>query len=60
MLPENIHRYQNKYISENVCKDTKNNKAKNVQRTQLKFCKLVAMPMLIYASENWTIIRSDK
>jgi hypothetical protein len=26
---------------------------KTLQSTQLTFCKIVAVPMLIYASENW-------
>jgi hypothetical protein len=33
---------------------------KTFQSTQLKFCKIMAVPMLTYASENWTINRSDK
>jgi hypothetical protein len=33
---------------------------KTLQSTQLKFYKIMAVPMLTYASENWTINRSDK
>jgi hypothetical protein len=33
---------------------------KTSQNTQLKFYKIIAVPMLTYASENWTINRSDK
>jgi hypothetical protein len=33
---------------------------KTLQSTQLKFCNLMAVPMLTYESENWTINRSDK
>jgi hypothetical protein len=31
-----------------------------LQSTQLKCYKIMAVPMLTYASENWTINRSDK
>jgi hypothetical protein len=34
--------------------------SKTLQSTQLKFYKIMAVPMLTYASENWTINRSDK
>jgi hypothetical protein len=34
-----------------MLKDTKNRDKKTLQSTQLKFCKLVAVPMLTYASE---------
>jgi hypothetical protein len=33
---------------------------KTPQSTQLKFYKIMAVPMLTYASENWTINRSDR
>jgi hypothetical protein len=33
---------------------------KTLQSTQLKFYKIMAVPMLTYASENWAINRSDK
>jgi hypothetical protein len=33
---------------------------KTLQSTQLKYYKIMAVPMLTYASENWTINRSDK
>jgi hypothetical protein len=33
---------------------------KNLQSTQLRFYKIMAVPMLTYASENWTLNRSDK
>jgi hypothetical protein len=33
---------------------------KTLQSTQLKFYKIMAVPMLTYASENWTINQSDK
>jgi hypothetical protein len=33
---------------------------KTLQSTQLKFYKVVAVPMLTYASEKWTMNRSDK
>jgi hypothetical protein len=35
-------------------------KSNSLQSTQLKFYKIMAVPMLTYASENWTINRSDK
>jgi hypothetical protein len=31
-----------------------------LQSTQLEFYNIMAVPMLTYASENWTINRSDK
>lgn len=31
-----------------------------LQNTQLKYYKVVAVPMLTYADENWTTNRSDK
>jgi hypothetical protein len=40
--------------------DTKNIEIKTLQRTQLKFYKMMAVPMLTYASENWTINRLGK
>jgi hypothetical protein len=44
-----------------VRKDTKNTETKKtLQRTQIQFFKLVAVPMLTYASENLTIIRLEK
>jgi hypothetical protein len=33
---------------------------KTLQSTQLQFYKIIAVPMLIYESENWTINRTDK
>jgi hypothetical protein len=33
---------------------------KTSQITQIKFYKIEAVPMLTYASENWTRIQSDK
>jgi hypothetical protein len=33
---------------------------KTLQSTQLKVYKIMAVPMLTYVSENWTINRSDK
>jgi hypothetical protein len=40
--------------------DTKNIETKTLQTTQLKFYKIMAVPMLKYEIENWTINRSDK
>jgi hypothetical protein len=37
-----------------------NTETKTLKRTQLKFYKVVAVPMLTHASENGTINRSDK
>jgi hypothetical protein len=39
---------------------TKNIETKNFAKQQLKFYKIMAVRMLTYASENWTINRSDK
>jgi hypothetical protein len=33
---------------------------KTLQSTQLKFYKIMAVPMLTYAGKNWTINQSDK
>jgi hypothetical protein len=38
----------------------KNIETENFAEQQLKFYNIVAVPMLTYASENWTINRSDK
>jgi hypothetical protein len=43
-----------------VQNDTKNNETKNFAKQQLKFYKIMAVPMLTYANENWTINRSDR
>jgi hypothetical protein len=43
-----------------VRNDTKNIETKNFAKQQLKFYKITAVPMLTYASGNWTINRSDK
>jgi hypothetical protein len=44
-----------------VQNDKKNiEKKKTLQSTQLKFYKMMAVPMLTYAIENWTINRSYK
>jgi hypothetical protein len=43
-----------------VRNDKKNTETKNFPKQQLKFYKIMAVPMLTYASENWTINRSDK
>jgi hypothetical protein len=39
---------------------TKTIETKNFAGQQLKFYKIMAVPMLTYASENWTIDRLDK
>jgi hypothetical protein len=46
--------------TENVQNNMKNTETKNFAKQQLKFYKIMAVPMLTYASENWTINRSDK
>jgi hypothetical protein len=38
----------------------KNTETKSLISTQLKCYKVVAMPVLTYASENWTINLSDR
>jgi hypothetical protein len=38
----------------------KNIETKNFAKQQLKFYKMMAVPILTYASENWAINRSDK
>jgi hypothetical protein len=38
----------------------KNTETKNFAKQQLKFYKIMAVPVLTYARENWTINRSDK
>jgi hypothetical protein len=43
-----------------VQNDTKNIETKNFAKQQLKFYKMMVVPMLTYASENWTINLSDK
>jgi hypothetical protein len=43
-----------------VRNDTKDIETKNFAKQQLKFDKIMAVPMLTYASENWTMNRSDK
>ena len=35
-------------------------KNKTLRKTQLKFYKTMAVPMLTYACENWTLNRSDR
>jgi hypothetical protein len=40
--------------------DTKNIETKNFADTQLKFYKIMAVPMLTYGSKKWTINPSDK
>jgi hypothetical protein len=47
-------------MSDNVRNDTKNIETKNFAEQQLKFYKIMAVPMLTYASENWTINLSEK
>jgi hypothetical protein len=37
----------------------KNIRTKNFAEQQLKFYKIMAVPMMTYASENWTINRWD-
>jgi hypothetical protein len=44
----------------NLRNDTKNIETKNFAEQQLKFYKTMGVAMLTYASENWTINRSDK
>jgi hypothetical protein len=43
-----------------VRNDTKNIETKNFAKQQQKFYKIMAVPMLTCASENWTIDRLDK
>jgi hypothetical protein len=38
----------------------KNTEKTNLQSTQLKFYKVVAVPMMTYTSENWIINQPDK
>jgi hypothetical protein len=57
-LKEDINIKLNKFQS--VGNDTKNIETKNFAKQQLKLYKIMAVPTLTYASENWTISRSDK
>jgi hypothetical protein len=43
-----------------VQNDTKNIETEILQSTQLKFYKIMAVPMLTYVSKNWTINQSDR
>jgi hypothetical protein len=43
-----------------VRNDTRNIETEYFAKQQLKFYKIMAVPMLTYASENWTINWSDK
>jgi hypothetical protein len=58
-LKEDINIKLNKF--QRMCGTTRRTmRQKTLQRTQLKFYKIMAEPMLTYASENWTINRPDK
>jgi hypothetical protein len=45
---------------QNMWNDTKNTETTNLQSTQIKCYKAVAVPMLTYTSENWIINQTDK
>jgi hypothetical protein len=58
-LKEDININQNKF--QRMCGTIRRTlRQKNLQSTQLKLYKITAVPMLTYASENWTINLSDK
>jgi hypothetical protein len=58
-LKEDVNIKLNKF--QRMCrKIRKTLRQQNLQSTQIKFYKIMAVPMLTHASKNWTINRSDK
>jgi hypothetical protein len=58
-LKEDINIKLNKF--QRICRTIwRTLRQKTMWIIQLKFYKIMAVPMLTYASENWTINRSDK